>query len=131
MRAWLGAALVAVGALAIVTLAQPARAAGRDPGKEAVFIRELEKIDPALVAPFQQGTAALDAERFADARAAFEKVLARAPDHAATLRRLSYALDDSGEPGRALQMASRARAVGPAHEGDFAVGRALLAQTQT
>jgi Zn-dependent protease with chaperone function len=120
-----GVVLVAFGIDAGHTaVAAPQQPSRRDPVKEQQYTAGL---DPALVTTFREATEALDAGKFADARTAFEKVLARAPDHAPSLRRLSYALNQTGDRTRALETAQKARAAQPGRDGDFAVASALSA----
>src|SRR5262245_11949513 len=92
----------------------------RDPAREKQYVVALEEADPKLAALFREGTEALDAGRFQEARDKFERVLLRVRDHAPTLRRLSYAIQASGDAKHAVELARRAREVLPGHEGDFA-----------
>jgi Zn-dependent protease with chaperone function len=114
--------------------AGPAASAGRaqpplrDPTKEKQYAAALEDVDPKLGALFREATAALDAGKYPEARAAYEKVLARAPNHAPTLRRLAYAVQATGDPRRAIELARRAREALPGREGDYAVASALAAE---
>jgi len=126
MRVGVGTGVVWLVLLGVVA---PAAAwqASSDPRKESEYARPLEAVDPALAKLFHDGTAALYGGRLAEARASFEKVQARVPDHAPTLRRLSYALVESGDPARALPIARRAREIEPGREGDLAVANALRA----
>ncbi|MEA2696082.1 MAG: hypothetical protein QOI66_353 [Myxococcales bacterium] len=119
--------LVAIGMTA-PALAAPARAYQRDPVAEEAFGRELAAIDPALVPIFRDGTAALDAGQTKEALSAFQTIAARAPNHAATLRRLSYALRTLGDVPAAITMARRARLAGPGVDGDSALALTLVAK---
>jgi Zn-dependent protease with chaperone function len=74
---------------------------------------------------FNQATADLDADRRDAARAGFEKILARVPEHAPTLRRLSYVVGALGDSVRALELARHALRITPGRDGKFAVAEAL------
>src|SRR6478735_1948610 len=89
-------------------LADGARQQRRDPAREAEHTAALEKLDPKLAALFREATEALDAGKFPEARAGYEKVLVGAPNHAPTLRRLGFALQKTGNPGRAIELVRRA-----------------------
>src|SRR4051812_13922625 len=127
---WLVLATIAVGA-ASAAAGGPAPSAGkprRDPAEEEAYARPLAVIDPALARTFHEATAALDARHFPEARAALEKIVARAPEHAPTLRRLSYVLSETGDVNGAIATARRARAAGGDAYSDYALANALLAK---
>jgi len=102
-------------------------AVGRDQAKEAEYAAPLAKLDPALVKLFNDGTAAMDGGRLSEARADYEKILARAPDHAPTLRRLSYLVTAAGDFDKAVGLARRAQAAEPSVDNDAALARAFIA----
>jgi len=104
----------------------PARGPRRDLAEEEAYARPLAAIDPALARTFHDGTAALDARRFPEARAALEKIVARAPAHAPTLRRLSYVLSETGDVDGAIATARRACAASADPYSDYALANALL-----
>lgn len=126
MLSWGAFCLVFIGAVGVGRGAERPGPA-RDPVKEQTYAAPLEKIDPALAKLFHAGTAAMDDGRAADARADYEKVLARAADHAPTLRRLSYIVAGAGEFDKAVELAHRAQAAEPGLDNDSALARALIA----
>jgi Zn-dependent protease with chaperone function len=126
--------VVRLGGLVCVLFVSVAAVGGaavrRDLVKEQAFAAPLAKVDPALAKVFAEGTAAMDDGRPAEARADYEKVLARVPDHAPTLRRLSYIVAETQEFDRALALARRAQAAEPDAANDGALARALVADPQ-
>ena len=108
-----------------VALAAGARPQQRDPAKEVPYTAALETADPKLVVLFRAGTEALDARKFPEARAAYEKVLAGAPEHAPTLRRLGYVLQSMGDHKRGIELVRRARELAPGRDGDAALASVL------
>jgi Zn-dependent protease with chaperone function len=102
--------------------------AKRSDSDEAAYARELAAIDPQLADAFRDATAALDAGRVPEARKDFEAIVARAPEHAASLRRLSYCLHQLGEIDPSIDVARRARAAAPGPFGDYALASALMAK---
>src|SRR5262245_61175510 len=114
--------------LCMVAAVTTARAAnGRDPKDEQPIWDGLKRIDASLVGTFRAATEALDAGRFDDARAGFTAVLGRVPEHAASLRRLSYVEVAQKHPAEALALARRALAAEPGSDGTVAVAGAMLA----
>jgi Zn-dependent protease with chaperone function len=111
--------------LVALTVAPAAQARiKRDAADEQKYASALGAIDPALASTFHDATAALDAGNLAEARKGFEKIEARAPEHAPTLRRLSYVLRGLGEIDPAIAMARRAREAEPGRFGDYALAAA-------
>src|SRR6185369_3871352 len=128
MRRWrrfvwgLGIAWLLVGVVEVGR----AHAAQRDLREEAAHTSDLVAVDPALVTLFHRATSDMDAGRSDAARAGFEKILTRVPEHAPTLRRLSYVVGASGDSERALELARHALRASPGRDGQFAVAQALL-----
>ena len=98
----------------------------RDASEEAAYTSDLATVDPALVTLFHRATSDMDNGQRDAARAGFEKILARVPEHAPTLRRLSYVVGEAGDAARALELARHALRVSPGRDGQFAVAQALL-----
>src|SRR5687767_2611849 len=61
----------------------------REAAKERAIEADLARRDPELAGRFKAATVAYDADRLDEARAGFEAVLVRVPEHAPSLRRLS------------------------------------------
>jgi Zn-dependent protease with chaperone function len=117
--------LVVVGSGATALAGAP-RKQKRDPAKEQEVMAPLQAADPKLAALFHDATEALDAHRTKEAQEGFEKVLARIPEHAPTLRRLAYAVGEQGDHGRAISLARKARQVLPGRDGDYALAMVLV-----
>lgn len=98
----------------------------RDPAEERDYEETLAAIDPSLAPAFHAATEAMDAQRLDEARAGYEKIVARAPKHAPTLRRLSHVLREQGQIEEAVATARRAREAGPGAYSDYALAAALL-----
>ena len=73
-----------------------AQSSQRDAAAEAQLEKQLAAINPALVAPFHQGTVAMDKEAYAESAALFETVCQQAPKFDAALRRLGWSLASAG-----------------------------------
>jgi tetratricopeptide (TPR) repeat protein len=80
----------------------------RDPAKEQALYDQLAKKAPKAVEKFKAATAALDADKFADAIVLYREVLALAPDFQPALRRNGYALAYIGQREDGLKMLKRA-----------------------
>jgi Zn-dependent protease with chaperone function len=116
----------------LALLAPPANAAGsparatRNSKDEQPIVDGIAAIDPALATQFREATAALDGSRLEQARAGFQAVLARIPQHAASLRRLSYVEAGQNHPAQAITRARQALAAEPGADGRTALVMALL-----
>ena len=84
--------------LAARPLDLPARESGspRDTAREAPVVAELRALSPDAVPDFQMATTALDTRDYRTAAAAYRRVLAKAPDFDAALRRLGMCLLKTG-----------------------------------
>ncbi len=81
---------------------------GRDLAVEQKLAEPLAPIDPGLPAQFSLATGLLDEGKLAEAKAAYETVLAQAPEHAPTLWRLSGIARRDENKADALAYARRA-----------------------
>jgi len=104
------------------------RASGRerDPAEEEAYAAPLAARDPRLAETFHRATRASDSGKTAEAEAAYREILAVVPDHAPTLRRLSYIEGQSGRRDASVKDARAALATGPGWEGKAALASALL-----
>jgi Zn-dependent protease with chaperone function len=110
----------------LVALTSSARAAVRDQERERSYAADLEAQSPALAARFHQGTAAMDAQSWAEAEAALREVLARAPEHGPTLWRLSVVVGAQGRREEAIGFARRAVKARPGWQARSTLIQALL-----
>ena len=83
--------------LAYVVLAQGYMDANRGPDAVTLLEQAQVKFPTDTSVTFELGAVLEKQKRFADAEAAFRRVLAREPDHAPTLNYLGYMLADRGE----------------------------------
>lgn len=97
--------------------------AQRKPAYEAEAARGL---DPELTKVFHDATAALDAQRFDEAEAGFDKILARVPEHPATLRRASYVRAHEKKFDEAIALARKALAAQPGSDGEAGLASVLM-----
>jgi Zn-dependent protease with chaperone function len=126
---FLASSFVAMAAADAAPGGSPTGQPKRNAAEEAEAARDLVSIDPRLADAFRDATTAMDAGHMAEARKGFEAIAARAPRHAPTLRRLSYALRALGDTEDAVAVARRAREAGPGAFGDYALASALVART--
>src|SRR6185436_17172515 len=120
-----GAGLLSVVILGVASIGWAASPRQRDRAEEQPIEDALARQDPALAAAFRAATEALDSQRLPEARAGFEKILARIPAHAASLRRLSYVAREEGKAQVAIDLARRALQAEPGRDGRFALAMAL------
>ena len=79
--------------------------------EEAQYVRELGAIDPHLVAPFNEATAAMDAEQFGVAEEKFRRVLQGAPHSDVVMRRLGICLVIEGKREEGLYLCQAATVI--------------------
>jgi Zn-dependent protease with chaperone function len=80
----------------------------RDPAEEAPYIEELQKLAPKAVDAFKTGTEKLDSGNPQDAIPLFNDVLKQAPNYDPAMRRLGYALVETGKRQDGLAMIQKA-----------------------
>jgi hypothetical protein len=99
--------------LATVLLASTAFAQGptRDTQAEHRIEQELDAIAPGSVPAFRGATVALDRQDYAEAVRLYRQVLERAPRFAPALRRVAFALVQTGRPQEGLRLAREAVSV--------------------
>lgn len=75
---------------------------------ESRYAESLKRADPVLAEVFAKATADLDAQRWDESRAGFERILAAVPDHAPTMRRLAFVFDQQKRTSDAISWARKA-----------------------
>ncbi|HEV7643539.1 MAG TPA: M48 family metalloprotease [Pyrinomonadaceae bacterium] len=80
----------------------------RDPAREQRILQELQKTAPKAVQTFKKATEALDGGDYGQAIPLYNEVLKQAPNFEPALRRLGYALIDSGKRKEGLELTQKA-----------------------
>lgn len=116
----------------VFALVRPAGAATasarqpRDAAKEAGFAAPLREISPGLAADFAAATQQMDDGHMAAAKQAFLGVLAKAPNHAPTLWRLSSLEREEAHKPEALRYARQAVEAQTVWQAQLTLAEALL-----
>jgi Zn-dependent protease with chaperone function len=117
--------------LLMAPLEAQGRAAGspRNAAHEAAITTELRARSPEAVADFEAATAALDTNDFKTAAAMYRRVLEKAPDFDAALRRLGSCLIEQGETSEGIVLEERAIAIRATPENLFSLAQGLTRPT--
>jgi Zn-dependent protease with chaperone function len=119
---WLLAGLLLCFVFAGFSAAQEERQ--RDLAKEEKIWQELQKTAPKAVETFKAATTALDQKKYPDSIKLYNEVLKQSPDFDPALRRLAYALSDTGKREEALALSQKA--VAHNRTPDNLMGQALI-----
>lgn len=92
-------------------IAHAASSNGRDPAREAELEQQLAALDPTLVPPFREASAAYDAKKYADVVRLLTPIQARFPRFDPVLRRIGAAKVMQGERAEGLVLIKQAVAL--------------------
>ena len=110
-------------------LCGPTAHPARDAQREAAITAELGARSAEAVPDFEAATAALDKQDFKAAAAGYRRVLEKAPDFDAALRRLGGCLGEMGELKEGLALQERAVAIRASAENLSSLAQSLALQT--